>query len=125
MSSSAVAAEFPPPSTQAGAAGSSYTPTLASVRLPPLRRDQPKPTFVAADHPRPGPSQSPRRNIGSSTFRFVLAALLAEELSLRPLPSLDRVLLSREDNRRLSQGSATTCAWPGRSASSRGITSGM
>jgi hypothetical protein len=44
-----------------------------------------------------------RGNTGSSTFRFVLAALLASEMELRPLAATDRVLLSRQDNERLSQ----------------------
>lgn len=43
-----------------------------------------------------------RGNIGSSTFRFVLAALLAKELALTPIAATDRVLLTREDNARLS-----------------------
>lgn len=43
-----------------------------------------------------------RGNIGSSTFRFVLASLLADELALTPVVATDRVLLSREDNARLS-----------------------
>jgi hypothetical protein len=43
-----------------------------------------------------------RGNTGSSTFRFVLAALLANELTLTPVAASKHVLLSREDNARLN-----------------------
>jgi hypothetical protein len=41
-------------------------------------------------------------NIGSSTFRFVLAALLIDELALRPQRRLTKVVLRAADNARLS-----------------------
>jgi hypothetical protein len=41
-------------------------------------------------------------NVGSSTFRFVLAALLVDELNLRPLLRGSKVALSAGDNARLS-----------------------
>lgn len=40
-------------------------------------------------------------NTGSSTFRFVLAALLMDNLGLTPRRSAAKVVLSREDNERL------------------------
>jgi hypothetical protein len=42
-------------------------------------------------------------NTGSSTFRYVLAALLLDELELVPLARGDKVVLDRDDNRDLSQ----------------------
>src|SRR5262249_40311012 len=41
-------------------------------------------------------------NVGSSTFRFVLAALLIDALDLRPLLRGTKVALSASDNARLS-----------------------
>lgn len=41
-------------------------------------------------------------NIASSTFRFVLAALLVDELALRPEQRQTKVVLSAADNARLS-----------------------
>ena len=43
-----------------------------------------------------------RGNTGASTFRFVLAALLVDELALTPLERGERVLLGGDDNARLS-----------------------
>jgi len=43
-----------------------------------------------------------RGNIGASTFRFTLAALLLDRLELRPTHPSDRPVLSREDNAKLS-----------------------
>ena len=45
-------------------------------------------------------------NVGSSTFRFVLAALLLDALELHPYFRAKKVALSADDNRRLS-------AWQG------------
>jgi hypothetical protein len=42
-------------------------------------------------------------NVGSSTFRFVLAALLADALELRPFVRGGKVALSTTDNARLSR----------------------
>ena len=42
-------------------------------------------------------------NVGSSTFRFVLAALLIDELDLRPFLRGTKVALSPSDNGRLSE----------------------
>jgi GIY-YIG catalytic domain-containing protein len=44
-----------------------------------------------------------RGNIGSSTFRFSLAALLRDELALDPEQRKTKVVLSREDNAALSE----------------------
>jgi hypothetical protein len=43
-----------------------------------------------------------RGNMGSSTFRLTLAALLLEQLELRPVHPSDRPILTREDNAMLS-----------------------
>jgi hypothetical protein len=45
--------------------------------------------------------QHVRGNTSSSTFRFVLAALLLEELALTPRLAASKVVLDREDNARL------------------------
>ena len=42
-------------------------------------------------------------NVGSSTFRFVLAALLVDALTLRPVMRGTKVALDAQDNARLSQ----------------------
>jgi hypothetical protein len=42
-----------------------------------------------------------RGNIGSSTFRYVLAALLRDELGLRPEARQTKLVLSHDDNARL------------------------
>jgi hypothetical protein len=42
-------------------------------------------------------------NVGSSTFRFVLAALLVDALTLRPVMRGTKVALDAPDNARLSQ----------------------
>jgi hypothetical protein len=44
----------------------------------------------------------PNGNIGSSTFRFILAALLVDALELRPFPRGAKVALDATDNARLS-----------------------
>jgi hypothetical protein len=41
-------------------------------------------------------------NTGSSTFRFALASLLFDSLNLQPTTRGDKIVLSREDNARLS-----------------------
>lgn len=41
-------------------------------------------------------------NIGGSTFRFTLAALLVQELDLSPIHPSDRPLLTRQDNAQLA-----------------------
>jgi hypothetical protein len=50
---------------------------------------------------------------GSSTFRYVLAALLLDELGLVPLARGEKVVLTREDNRALShwQRDALRLSW--------------
>lgn len=47
--------------------------------------------------------QHVRGNTASSTFRFVLAALLLDELQLRPRATAKKVVLDRDDNDRLRQ----------------------
>jgi hypothetical protein len=42
-------------------------------------------------------------NTSSSTFRFVLASLLREELALTPRTAASKVVLDREDNARLRE----------------------
>ena len=47
--------------------------------------------------------QHVRGNTASSTFRFVLAAFLVNELTLTPRATTKKVILDREDNARLRQ----------------------
>jgi hypothetical protein len=47
--------------------------------------------------------QHVRGNTSSSTFRFVLASLLLEELDLRPRATIKKVVLDSDDNARLRQ----------------------
>ena len=47
--------------------------------------------------------QHVRGNTSSSTFRFVLASLLLEELDLRPRATTTKVVLDKGDNARLRQ----------------------
>ncbi len=58
-----------------------------------------------------------RGNIGSSTFRLSLAALLLDYLGLRPTRARTKVLLSKQDNARLTNWQRdnlrlTWCEWP-------------
>lgn len=48
-------------------------------------------------------AQHVRGNTSSSTFRFVLASLLLEELALTPRKTASKVVLDREDNARLRE----------------------
>ena len=52
-------------------------------------------------------------NIGSSTFRFTLAALLLEELGLHPVRTATKVVLPMKDNHQLSrwQGEHLRLTW--------------
>ncbi len=48
-----------------------------------------------------------RGNISSSTFRFVLASLLLDELELKPRATIKKVVLDANDNVRLRQWQVT------------------
>lgn len=47
--------------------------------------------------------QHVKGNTSSSTFRFVLASLLLDELALKPRATIKKVVLDRDDNGRLRQ----------------------
>lgn len=62
-------------------------------------------------------NQHVRGNTSSSTFRFVLASLLLDELELKPRATIKKVVLDADDNARLRQWqfdhlSITWCARP-------------
>jgi len=68
--------------------------------------------FYVGISPRPGSKATLRSritqnhisgNTGSSTFRYILAALLMEELEFRPFVKGKKFLLTRVDNARLSE----------------------
>jgi hypothetical protein len=48
-------------------------------------------------------NQHVRGNTSSSTFRYVLASLLFDELELKPRATIKKVVLDRDDNARLRQ----------------------
>ena len=81
----------------------SGAPRAAGRRgLAPLRRHQSPARDFAADRPLARDWEPPERHVGSSTFRFVLAALLADALDLHPHLLGTKVALSASDNGRLS-----------------------
>jgi hypothetical protein len=59
-------------------------------------------------------------NTGSSAFRYVLAALLLDELKLVPFARGDRVMLDRHGNAHLSNGSARSSVSAGVSVRDHG-----
>jgi hypothetical protein len=52
--------------------------------------------------------QHVRGNTSSSTFRYVLASLLLEELELKPRATVKKTVLEAHDNARCASGNSTT-----------------
>ena len=64
--------------------------------------------------------QHVRGNTSSSTFRFVLASMLLEQLELKPRSTIKKVVLDSDDNVRLRQWQFDNSASPGASVSGHG-----
>lgn len=87
--------------------------TIAGVpHHPPPNRSELGLLYVGISPKRPGSGglirsrvidQHVKGNTSSSTFRFVLASLLLDELHLKPRVTIKKVVLDRDDNQRLRQ----------------------